>query len=223
MSKQVGVLLYDEAQPMDIIGPWEVFSFWKGISPTPFDMHLISEKGQLVQCDNGITLKAHYDFEHAPKLDYLIVPGGRGRHKEVHNPALLAFIQKQAKECEYILSVCTGMFLLYSAGILKSQSVTTYWRALPEAKQFQDVHIEEKRIVKNEKIWMSGGVTSGIDLALEFIAETAGKEAAGKVQLLLEYFPQGKWYATAGMAANLPPYNDKNEPIILPAYIKDHL
>lgn len=223
MNKQLGLLLYDEAQPMDVIGPWEVFSFWKNISPTPFDMHLISETGQLVQCDNGVTLKAHCDFKNAPSLNYLIIPGGSGRRKQVHNPALLAFIQKQAKHCDYLLSVCTGMFLLYQAGLLKSQSVTTYWRALPEVKKFPDVHIEEKRIVKNEKIWLSGGVTSGIDLALAFIAETAGKEAAGKVQLLLEYFPKNNYYATAEMAASLPPYNDKNEPLILPAYIKDHL
>lgn len=222
MREKLGIVIYENVQPMDFIGPWEVLSFWKEVLNAPIEMYLISEKGSEVECDNHITVKAHCDFNDSPQLDYLIIPGGRGRRHEVDNPKLISFIQKQSKQAKYIISICTGMFLLYKAGILDGLSVTTYWRALPELKAFSNIKVTEERVVKNGKIWMSGGVSSGIDLAFELIAEVAGKEAAGKVQLLFEYFPRDLVYCTPEMIESLPLYNKDDQPY-LPEYIKDYI
>lgn len=92
----------------------------------------ISENGGLVKCDNDIVLSAHYDFNDSPELDYLIIPGGRGRREQVNNERLIAFIQEKAKTADKIISVCTGMFLLHKAGLLRDKRVTTYWRALSD-------------------------------------------------------------------------------------------
>jgi putative intracellular protease/amidase len=35
-------------------------------------------------------LNAHYDFNDSPELDYLIIPGGRGRREQVNNERLIA-------------------------------------------------------------------------------------------------------------------------------------
>ena len=97
------------------------------------------------------------------------------------------------------------MFLLHKAGLLRDTRVTTYWRALSELRSLKDVDVEEKRVVKSGKIWTSGGVSSGIDLALELIAEIAGKEEAGRVQLLFEYFPKRTIYCNLETSKSLPP------------------
>ena len=34
-----------------------------------------------------------------------------------------------------------------------------------------------------------GGVTSGIDLALDFVSFVSVREVVGKIQLMIEYFP----------------------------------
>lgn len=223
MTTKLGILIYEYVQPMDFIGPWEVFSFWKNVLKDPIEMYLISENGSYVKCDNEITVKAHYDFDHAPQLDYFIVPGGKGRLHEVKNEKLIAFIQKQAQQAKYLLSVCTGAFLVHEAGVLEGKSVTTYWRALPELKAFTDVKVVGERVVKNGNIWMSGGVSSGIDLAFALIEEIAGKETAGKVQLLFEYFPSDVLYAKEEMVSMLPPYNKENLPPVVPEYMKEYM
>lgn len=225
--ENLGILIYENAQPMDIIGPWEVLSFWKNILHAPINMFLISENGSYVQCINDIVLKSHVDFKTAPQLDYLIIPGGPGRLKEVDNKLLISFIQKQAMHCKYILSDCTGMFLLHKSGLLKGKSATTYWRALPELKAFADIKVVEERVVKNGNIWTAGGVSSGIDLAFELIAEVAGKEVAGQVQLLFEYFPKNTVYTSINTVNTLPAYHggsdaDVTEPY-LPEYIKEYI
>ena len=57
-------------------------------------------------------------------------------------------------------------------------------------------------------------MSSGIDLAFEFIAEIAGKEEAGKVQLLFEYFPNRTIYCNLETPKSLPPYyNTKDQTI----------
>lgn len=222
--KTLGIVVYENAQAMDILGPWEVLGCWKNTLNAPIEMYLISEQGDEVHCMNNITLKTHFNFRNSPPIDYLIIPGGIGRLKEVQNEKTISFIQKQAKNAQYILSVCTGMFLLHKAGLLHNQSVTTYWRALSEASSFSDLKIVEERIVKSDKIWCAGGISSGIDLAFEFINEIAGKEVAGKVQLLFEYFPTRHNYCTPELLHSLPAYygSEYNNPQ-LPKYINDYL
>lgn len=220
----IGIVIYENVQPMDVMGPWEVLSFWKNVLHAPVNMYLISENGSYVQCANDIILKAHLDFNSAPQIDYLIIPGGLGRRTQIYNANTIAFIESQAKNTKYILSICTGIFLLHKAGLLKDRSVTTYWRAMPELRSFSDVHVVEKRVVKDGKVWSSGGISSGIDLALELIADIAGNETAGKVQLLFEYFPKGTLFANLNTAAELPPYDKSgNEQNDLPQYIKEIL
>lgn len=224
MSGNFGILIYDHVQPIDVIGPWDVFNMLEEIIKPPLKLYLISEDGSPVTGDNRITLMPHTNFKDCPKLDYLLVPGGRGRIQAATNEKLIEFIKLQARHCQYVLSVCTGMFLLYRAGLLTDHVVTTYWRALPVLKSYQDIRVVEARVVKSGKIWTSGGVSSGIDLALAFIAELAGKDIAGQVQLLFEYFPRETLYASLSTPHVLPPYyasDDGETP--LPQYIKKYI
>ena len=213
MAKNLGLVLYENVQPMDVIGPWEVLAMWKKVLGAPIEMYLVSEKGGLVKCDDDIILSAHCAFDDCPDLDYLIVPGGRGRREQVDNERLIAFIQEKAKAAEKIISVCTGMFLLHKAGLLRNKPVTTYWRALSELRSFKDIDVEEERVVKSGNICTTGGVSSGIDLAFELIAEIAGKEEAGRVQLIFEYFPKRTIYCNLQSWKSLPPYYDIEEPV----------
>lgn len=46
-----------------------------------------------------------------------------------------------------------------------------------------------ERITQDGKFYTSGGVTSGIDIALRLVADVAGLETAQKIQLAMEYDP----------------------------------
>ncbi len=188
--QNVGFLLFNDIQAMDIIAPYELFDVWQMslVKPT-LNIILISEDGNSVNCANSrIKIEVDTSFQDAPNLDYLIIPGGSGRVKQAVNSKLLEFLQKQASYSKVIASICTGAFLLYHAGLLQGRSATTYWRALEE---FSALHpdISEERIVKDGKIWTAGGVSSGLDIALELIREVGGEQAAIEARLAFEYFP----------------------------------
>jgi transcriptional regulator GlxA family with amidase domain len=110
---------------------------------------------------------------------------------------LIDFVASQAETCRVILSVCTGSFILHSAGLLQNKKATTHFSRLDNLRNLKDVEVAEKRFVKEGKVWTSAGVSAGIDMALELVAHEAGEETAGKVQLYAEYYPAGNRYGSA--------------------------
>lgn len=196
----IGFLLFDDLEELDFVGPYEMFSIWSAHVNGPNNVITISEN-PIVRCSNGLKIITDYGFDNCPQqIDYLLVPGGKGTRIQVTNKKFLEFLgnARTKLKCKYIFSVCTGSFLLQAAGILKDgMNATTHWGTLDRFKQFKDINVVEKRVVRNdkEKVWTSSGVSSGIDLALEFIAHIDGDDVAGKVQFWAEYFPSNKRYS----------------------------
>ncbi len=58
---------------------------------------------------------------------------------------------------------------------------------MEELKEKYDIEIVKEKIVKNDKIWLSAGVSSGIDSSLEITKEFFGQEMMEKVQEGIEY------------------------------------
>lgn len=221
---KVGFLIYPQMQLMDLVGPLEVFEMWRDITPQ-LENYLIAENVNSIPCGVGVVLEPHFTTGNAPDLDLLIVPGGYGRLEQVNNLVLLEFIRRQADCCQKIAAVCTGAFLLRAAGILSGKEATTYWRAIPELALDSTLTVKEERIVCSGKIWTSGGVSSGIDLALALIADLAGNQVAGKVQLMFEYFPSQQVYDANPDLSKLAGYPRETNPENrqLPFYIQNYL
>ena len=201
-----GFLLFDDLEELDLVGPWEIISIWRKHFGGPADCLMIAEKDNPVKCFNGMIITPHKTFADAPRLDYLLVPGGRGTRKEVANKSLIEFVAGQVETCRVMLSVCTGSFILHSAGLLKSKKATTHFSMLDSLRKLADVEVCEKRFVKDGKVWTSAGVSAGIDMALELVAQEAGEETAGKVQLYAEYYPAGNRYGSAHREPQAPGY-----------------
>src|SRR5579862_9889657 len=112
--KIIGIVLFNHYETLDVAGPIEIF----GSLPDQFRIVLIAEKLGLVTSYQGQSLAVDVDFNSAPAIDILLVPGGMGTREEVHNEILLTFIRERSQQVELILSVCTGAALLAKAGVL---------------------------------------------------------------------------------------------------------
>lgn len=201
-----GFLLFKDMEELDLVGPWELVSIWSKFLNGPEDCLMIAEYDTPVTCFNGMVITPHTSFQNAPQLDYLLIPGGMGTRPEAKNKALNDFVAAQAKTCKVMLSVCTGSFILHSAGMLGGKKATTHFSMLEKLRSFEDVDVVEERFVTDGKIWTSAGVSAGMDMALELIAQEAGEETAGQVQLYAEYYPTGKTYGTAHKDPKAPGY-----------------
>ncbi|MCP9929956.1 DJ-1/PfpI family protein [Cyanobium sp. AMD-g] len=192
-----GILLFPGVEELDAIGPWEMAALWARQSGGPEQCLMIGQGEGPITCAKGLVLLPQASFATAPPLDVLLVPGGLGTRTEVNNAALITFIRQQAACCRAVLSVCTGAFLLHAAGLLSGKRATTHWASLERLRALGDVEVVEERFTRDGAIWTAAGISSGIDLTLQFIAETAGEEVAAQVQLEAEYFPSTKIYGAA--------------------------
>jgi transcriptional regulator GlxA family with amidase domain len=201
-----GMLIFSEVEELDFVGPWEMVGMWRKFAGGPEQLFIVAQSLEPVTCAKGLIVNPHISFDQCPQLDFLLVPGGQGTHREEGNPALVGFIAEQARRCKAVLSVCTGTFLLYRAGLLAGRKATTHWNSLDRLKGLGDVTAVEERFVRDGNLWSSAGVSAGIDLMLAFIAEIAGEEAAGRVQFAAEYYPSGKRYGTPHQSPMAPNY-----------------
>ena len=200
-----GILVFPQVEELDFVGPWEMATMWKMVAGGP-DCVLVAEQAAPVLCAKGLSVNPQVGFADCPPLDVLLVPGGQGTRTEVHNRVLLDFVARQAQGCRAVLSVCTGAFVLHAAGLLTGRRATTHWGALNRLRALGDVQVVEERFTRDGTVWTAAGVSAGIDLTLACIADAAGAEAAGKVQLAAEYYPSDVRYGTAAAHPQAPAY-----------------
>src|SRR6266700_3254809 len=101
----------------------------------------------------------------------------------------VAYVRREAANAKYVFGVCTGSLLLGAAGLLKGRRSGGHWQARALLAQFGAI-VSNDRMTQDGNIYTSGGVTSGIDMALRVVGDTAGEETARKIQLAMEYDPE---------------------------------
>lgn len=201
-----GIAVFNQAEELDFVGPWEMLTMWSKFADGPENCVIIAQTLDTITCAKGLSINPHVSFADCPTLDYLLIPGGQGTRQEVNNRVLLEFVAQQARNCKALLSVCTGAFVLHAAGLLSGKKATTHWASLDRLRALGDVEVVEQRFVQDGNVWTSAGVSAGTDLMLAFIASAAGEEAAGKVQFAAEYYPSSIKYGGFVNHAQAPAY-----------------
>jgi transcriptional regulator GlxA family with amidase domain len=191
MTRNVAILIFDEVEVLDFSGPFEVFGVSGARDPgeRPFHVYTVAEKAGPVLARNGLSVNPTFTFASCPPPDILLVPGGRGTRREIHNEALLNWVRVQAARVELLLSVCTGALLLAQAGLLDGLSATTHFLAVDELRTLapNTALCPDERYVDNGKIVLSAGVSAGIDMALYVVARLLGEERANETARYIQY------------------------------------
>ena len=196
--KTVATVTFPDVEELDAHGPWEGLSFAAALRKTALRVYTVAEKPGPLRCAKGLTIVPDHGFADAPPCDVLLVPGGRGSRVEMNNPAMIGWIAERAQHCEWVTSVCTGVFLLIKAGPAAGRQVTTHWRAFGELPKAGDVTaMEGYRFVRDGNLVTSAGVSAGIDMSLWLLGEWFDPAFAREVQKGIEYFPAPPYAALA--------------------------
>jgi cyclohexyl-isocyanide hydratase len=185
ISMKIGMILFDGMTQLDLTGPLEIFSRWPETT-----IYLISINSDPVVCDRYLKIVPTTTFENCPELlDILFVPGGSGVSAVLDDHRYLAFIQVRGKASRYVTSVCTGSIILAACGLLDGYKATTHWLSVTLLEEF-NIDVPKERVVMDRNRITGGGVTSGIDFALQLTAVLLGESIAKEIQLSIEYNPQ---------------------------------
>jgi len=189
--RTLGVVLFPGFELLDVYGPLEAF----GHLPEAFRIVQVAEQAGPVPSAQGPRVVADAGLADAPKVDWLLVPGGIGTRQEVDNAKLLAWLRARAATAERVTSVCTGAALLARAGLLDGHRATTN-KSVFEWVRSQGPRvtwIPEARWVDDGRFATSSGVSAGIDMALDLIAKHVDVATAEALARAMEY----EWHRDA--------------------------
>jgi len=199
VRKRVGIVVFPDVEVLDFCGPFEVFSVTRldeerrRETPSPFEVVLVAEAPGTVVASGGLRVTPDCTLDACPPLDVLVVPGGWGTRRELHNERLLGWIRERAGQVETLTSVCTGSMLLGHAGLLDGRRATTHWRSLDWMRtSFPAVTVEDRlHVVEDGAVITSAGISAGIDMALRVVARYFGEPVARATARHMEYpFPE---------------------------------
>lgn len=223
-TRRVVLLAPDGLQPLDAIGPLEVFHTASMLRPGAYAVEIVAPGGGVVTSRSGLRIMAD-PLPEPCGIDTVLVAGGEGTRIAARDPELLAWVRAASAAARRTASVCTGSFVLAAAGLLDGRRATTHWMWCDLLRQsFPAVTVEPDPIfIRDGNLWTSAGVTAGMDLALALVEDDLGPEVALAVARRLVVFvkrPGGQAQFSAGLAAQ----SARREPLReLQAWIVDHL
>lgn len=213
MKQRVVFFLYPGIVSLDVSGPLEVFAAATAL------LERSDRKGQgyapvfaactpgPVRTSSGLELVAETELEGlAP--DILVVPGAPDAETAAKNPQIMEQVRLAAARAGRIAGVCSGAFILAACGLLHGKRAATHWLVANRlAELYPQITVEPDAIfVRDGNTSTSGGVTAGIDLALDMVEEDYGGGLAlevARVLLLYRRRPGNQSQYSSALAAQV--------------------
>lgn len=191
-KRTIGILLFDDVEELDAVGPWEVLAHWCIEHPEDgWTVTTLSADGNQVTAAKGMVLGVQHSLESAPKLDVLIHPGGMGTRPLLRTAEHLDWVRRLEAEGTMMTSVCTGSLVYAAAGLLANRPATTHWQQIELLGRLDptiQVRVSD-RFVDDGDVVTSAGVSAGIDMALHLVSRFVGVERAVEVKDGIQYDP----------------------------------
>ncbi len=184
---RVAIVVFDEAQILDVAGPMEVLRGAnlavrerRPSADPAYETRIVAHEARPVRTSCGLTIVATDAFDTAgADFDTLIVAGGT-MDAALEDAELLEFVRATAPRARRVVAIGTGTFVLATAGLLDGRRATTHWRACGDlAALFPAIRVEPDHLmVQDGKFHTSAGASAALDQALGLVQEDFGRDVA---------------------------------------------
>ncbi|MEV8638274.1 DJ-1/PfpI family protein [Streptosporangium sp. NPDC051023] len=199
--RRVHIVLFDGVEELDFAAPLEVLDI-AGKFGAPVETTLVTCDGPrtvVASCGTRIEVRAPWAPDNA---DVIIVPGGDVRDParpgvamEIKRGVIPAALRAARRSRLVMASVCTGALLLGAAGLVRGRPCTTHRMSRDKLAE-QGGRVIDARVVDDDDLVTSAGVTSGLELALWLVQRGHGVDVSLDVERVLEYERRGAVYRT---------------------------
>lgn len=209
----VQIVLFDGFDPLDVVAPFEVLAHGGDVVGGDLSVELVSAEGprDVVGGTRGLVLRATGTLD-PEQADVVVVPGASGPVSG--DPDLVATVpvllsrfgetaavelisRALADPAVTVACVCGGSLALAMAGLLEGRRAVTHVLGL-DVLEATGVTVVRARVVDDGDLVTSGGVTSGLDLALHLLERGYGPQVAHAVETMFEYERRGTVWTDTG-------------------------
>lgn len=155
-----------------------------------YDFKVVNTQESQVSATGGVRIVADAGLEALKHADTIIIPSWRSAVDD-ESQATIEAIQKAWERGARFLSICSGVFLLASAGLLDGKKATSHWKHIPKLKSlYPQINVEEDTLyVDQGNIICSAGSAAGIDACLHLVRKDFGTKIANDVARRLVAHP----------------------------------
>jgi transcriptional regulator GlxA family with amidase domain len=181
MLSKVAVLALDQIAPFELGVVCEVFGTDRGPDYPSYEFQVCTVDGGPVTTSSGYAITPHADLTPLAEADLVAIPAhpiDTGASE-----AVLGALRAAAERGAYLLSVCSGAFLLGEAGLLDGRRCTTHWMYASElARRHPRADVQPNALyVEDGRLLTSAGTAAGIDLCLHLVRMVHGSEVATRL------------------------------------------
>lgn len=171
-----------------LVGVFEIFTeanaYWsKSTGNLSYNIQTAGVSGKTDFKKGMVSVQPDVNISTIKRTDLIIIPPSAIRSEaEVQkgNRSLVNWIGNQYKLGAEVASMCSGIFMLASSGILKGKTCSAHWaHAGIFRNAFPDVNLKEEKLITDESgIYTNGGAYSFLNLALYLIEKYYDRQTA---------------------------------------------
>jgi transcriptional regulator GlxA family with amidase domain len=139
---------------------------------------------------NGVSITTTHGLADADDADLVIAPAYD--YAEPPSEEVLDVFRRAHARGAWVLSVCSGAFLLGEAGLLDGRACTTHWMHTDELKRrFPEATVDpDVLFVEDDRVITSAGTAAGIDACLHHVRCELGAAVANRIARRMVVPPQ---------------------------------
>lgn len=147
-----------------------------------YEWHTVTMDGQPARASDGIMIAADLDSTHDfSQFDAVIVCSGIHVEKFC-DPQLLTWLREQDKKGITLGAICTGAFLLASAGLMDGYHCTIHWEYMTTfCERFPNVLTDLKLFSFDRNRFTSAGGTASLDMMLNLTRKQFNHELSAAI------------------------------------------
>ncbi|MCS0499455.1 GlxA family transcriptional regulator [Protaetiibacter mangrovi] len=190
MLKKVVCLALPGTAPFEFGVVCEVFGIDRSEMGGPsFDFAIATADPGPIPTSLGFTMTIENDLTVAADADLVAVPAHTIGHVDER---YLEVIRAAEARGAWVLSVCSGAFVLAEAGVLEGRRATTHWMHTDRlAREYPGTEVDpDVLFVQDGKVVTGAGTAAGIDAALHIVREEYGAAATNVIARRMVVPPQ---------------------------------
>lgn len=157
-----------------------------------FDFRVVTPDPGAVPANIGFSLNVDADLAFADEADLVVVTPIPRDAWEYVDERVTAVVRRAVERGAWVLTVCSGAFVVAAAGVLDGRRATTHWRyADTMARMYPAIAVDPHVLyVQDGRIITSAGTAAGLDACLHLLRIELGAEMTNKIARRMVVPPQ---------------------------------
>lgn len=157
-----------------------------------FDFRVVTAEPGDIRTQMGFTIRVEHDLSFAETADLVVVCPLPRENWVQSDPRVLDVVRSAADRGAWLLSVCSGAFVLAQAGVLNGRRATTHWKYTEDlVRMYPQIDVDpDVLFVQDGRIITSAGTAAGLDACLHLLRQEIGAELTNRVARRMVVPPQ---------------------------------